>query len=69
MFHESMDGTRGRKPLCEVWTEQGWHYESTWAVAALPAGMPRRAQLIVHADQKTGTIALSLEGFEEEDGA
>ena len=71
MSSEPMDGRAGRKPICEVFTEQGWRYRSTWSVVV--GAQFLGAQLVMTADQRTGEIALSIERYElpefDDDGA
>lgn len=71
-YHEQVfDARRGRKPISQAWTEQGWSHESTWAVV-LPTWFPSRSTLVVHEDARAGIVALSINGFDvtqEDDGA
>jgi hypothetical protein len=71
-YHERVfDAQRGRKPISEVWLDQGWAHRSTWAIA-LPSFFPPRTTLVVHEDARGGLQTLTIEGFDvtdHEDGA
>jgi hypothetical protein len=63
-----MDLHRGRKPVSEVWTQQGWHYRSEWLLV-LPTWFPVRTKLVARVNARDGTVTLAIDGMNEDDGA
>jgi hypothetical protein len=71
MWVEALDGARGRKPFCEIYSDAGWMYRGDWSVA-LPSYFPPSTRLIVKHNQRDGSTTLSIEGVDvvdTEDGA
>jgi hypothetical protein len=68
---EALDGSRGRRPLSETYTDAGWGYRGDWQIA-LPSYYPPSTRLIVKHNQRDGITTLSIDGVDvvdTEDGA
>ncbi len=69
---EALDGTKGRKPICEMYTDAGWQCRWEWQIH-IPGYVwsSTRTRLIVKHNQRDGTTYCALEGMDVEidDGA